>query len=140
MFVIPGSTGWVKMHCSSSLPCPKCGSKKTFVTVTEVHPVKQLIRRFRRCGECSHRFRTTQQAEKYDDDAAIWRRKQRRETSSRNRGLRNGRSYFTKENILEIRHLSDVEDVPYGQIAEKFGCAYQTVARIVRRERYQDIL
>lgn len=127
------------MHCSSSPLCPKCRSKNTLVTVTEVHPTKRLIRRYRRCGDCDHRFRTTQQPEKYDDDAAIWKRKQRRETRTKNRGVLNGMSYFTKENILEIRYLSDIEDVSYGDIAKKFGCAYQTVARIVRRERYQDI-
>jgi len=115
------------------MDCPECGHTSTVVTVTRCHPTGKRIRRYRRCPSCGHTFRTTQQAEQLDDEGTLFWRKAKRS------GTESPSSFFTKQNIIDIRELSKYEGWSSTQIAKEFGCHASTIRRIVRRARYKDI-
>ena len=52
--------------------CPKCESFCTKITCQQVNDDGSLIRRYRKCLDCAHKFRTTQAAEVHDDDGEMW--------------------------------------------------------------------
>lgn len=52
--------------------CPECESFRTKITCQQVNDDGSLIRRYRKCLDCAHKFRTTQAAEVHDDDGEMW--------------------------------------------------------------------
>lgn len=112
--------------------CPECNHKSTVVTSTLCHPTGKRVRRYRKCPSCGHTFRTTQQVERLDDDGVLWNIK-------RPAGTKSPSSFFTQENIADIRKLRKYEGWSADQLAKKYGCHPVTIRRILRRARYQDV-
>lgn len=132
------------------MECPNCANENTFVTSVERHKKAQKTRRFRRCDMCGTRFRTTQFSEVVDNDGKLWRapvpvalrqpaNKRRRHQVQRLKGVNSPVSFFTEQNIIDIRAQEKTGDFSLEQIAEIYGCSKTTIRRIVRRERYKEI-
>lgn len=118
-----------------SIPCLECGSRNNISTSIKVSKSGRRIRRFRKCQDCGHRFRTTQLAERHDDDASFW--KQNRKGGKE--GCENVNSYFTEDNIREIREDFELEELNYTFLATKYGCHPATIERIVKRQTYKNV-
>ncbi|MEK9823316.1 MAG: hypothetical protein VW840_14190 [Gammaproteobacteria bacterium] len=132
------------------MECPNCLNENTFVTAVERHKQAQKTRRYRRCDMCGTRFRTTQYSEVVDDDGELWRaavpmalrqpaNKRRRHQVQRLKGVDSPVSFFTKQNIIDIREQGKTGDFSFEQLATLYGCSKSTIRRIVRRERYKEI-
>lgn len=132
------------------MECPNCANENTFVTAIERHKKAQKTRRYRRCDLCGTRFRTTQYSEVHDDDGEFWRapvpvalrqpaNKRRRHQVQRLKGVDSPVSFFTVQNIIDIRQMGNSGDYSLDQLATIFGCSKSTIRRIVRRERYKEI-
>lgn len=132
------------------MECPNCANENTFVTAVERHKKAQKTRRYRRCDMCGTRFRTTQFSEVVDDDGELWRapvpmalrqpaNKRRRHQVQRRKGVDSPVSFFTRQNIIDIRAQQKTGDFSLDQIAEIYGCSKTTIRRIVSRERYKEI-
>jgi len=119
-----------------ALACLKCGSTNNISTSIKVSKSGRRIRRFRKCQDCGHCFRTTQLAELHDDDGRIW--KQNKDIGKE--GCSNPNSYFTENNIRAIRDAYELEDFDYAVLATTYGCHPDTIQRIVKRVTYKNVV
>ena len=119
-----------------SIACLECGSTNNVSTSIKVSKSGRRIRRFRKCQDCGHTFRTTQLAELHDDDGTIWQHNR----NIGKAGCENTNSYFTEDNIREIREDFKLEDLSYEFLARKYGCHPATIHRIVKRYTYKNVV
>ena len=118
-----------------AIACLECGSTNNISTSIKVSKSGRRIRRFRKCQDCGHTFRTTQLAELHDDDARFWHHKK----DDGKQGCENHNSAFTEENIRDIREDFQLEEMDIKSIATKYGVHRATIERIVKRQTYKNV-
>ena len=116
----------------SAVCCPDCGCATTKVTSTKFNEQQTLIRRYRKCIECQHCFRTTQPVEAHDDDGSLWGTKLLE-------GVKSPRAVFTAENVKELRETYATGLYSQAALADVYGCAQTTVCEIVTHKTYANI-
>ena len=110
--------------------CPKCNSLRTKITCQKMNDDFSLIRRYRKCLDCSHTFRTTQSVEVHDDDGELW-------------GLAliepgaHPQAKFTTSQVRQIRSAYKLQGVTYMDLALRYDCSYYTIAKIITHTSYQ---
>ena len=92
------------------------------------------IRRFRACTSCGHRFRTTQTAEKLDDDAKSWNF-----AKTRARGEAAGGAVFTESDIIKMRTMYSSGNFSHRQLAKIYGCTKTNVYHILNRNSWAHV-
>jgi hypothetical protein len=112
------------------MKCLKCDSKNTRVTCTEHN--ETFTKRYCRCLDCSHRFRTIERYEKY-----------RRGPKPGGKlldtqGVNNGFAVLTEDNIRDIRGLKS-QGQSNRQIAATYGINSAHVSRIVNRKVWSHV-
>ena len=111
--------------------CPKCQSL-TKITCQTVDEEGKLIRRYRRCLECQHRFRTTQPIEQVDDDGRLFGQK-RQEAGAHQKAM------FKAREIRTMRFLWETQKMRRFELALLFDCSETTVHNIVNRITYKKV-
>ena len=112
--------------------CPKCEGFRTKITCLRVNEDGTLIRRYRKCEDCEHMFRTTQPTEVHDDDGTFWFATP----------LTNGsfhRAVFTPENIRKIRSTYKTGLVSQQALADMYGVSQSAVSAIVNKKFYKHV-
>ena len=113
----------------SAVCCPECGCATTKVTSTKFNEQQTLIRRYRKCSECQHCFRTTQPVEAHDDDGSLWGTKLLD-------GVRSEAAFFTADNIREIRATYATGLITKTTLAATYGCGLKCMCQILSRKTY----
>jgi len=114
------------------MDCPKCGGE-TRVTCLTHHPFLNRQRRFRRCLVCEHKFRTTQDAERLDDDGRHWKR------LNSQAGERSVSAVLTEEDVRDLRNEYDRKTTTQEKLALRYGISLSQVNRIVRRQSWAHV-
>jgi DNA invertase Pin-like site-specific DNA recombinase len=107
------------------MKCPECNSLNTRVTCTE--QLEASTKRYCRCLDCKHKYRTYERYEKY-----------RRGPKPGGRlldtqGSKNGFAVLTEDNIREIRQLKSQGKTNF-HISVVYGINRGHVSRIVNRK------
>ena len=118
-----------------AIACLQCGSINNTATSVIVSKSGRRIRRYRKCQDCGHTFRTTQLAELHDDDASLWHHRK----DYGKPGCENPNSAFTEDNIRDIREDFHLEEMDIKSIAIKYGVHPVTIERIVKRQTYKNV-
>ena len=114
-----------------SIVCPECqGSTK--ITCQKIDYDSKLIRRYRRCLKCAHRFRTTQPVEKLDDDGKLFGQK------PLEKGAHHAAMFKARE-IRIMRYLWETQAMRRFELALLFDCSETTVHKIVHRITYKKV-
>ena len=119
------------------IKCPKCESSNTKVTAVTKHPSGKATRRFKKCKDCGHMYRTVVFEERLDDDAAIWHRisnpvHTKKTLSELARGENNLQAKLTVQNVIGLRQEYARGGVTFQQLADKAGLHRNHVRGIVR--------
>ena len=114
-----------------SIVCPKCKGS-TRITCQKIDYNSKLIRRYRRCLECQHRFRTTQPVEKLDDDGKLFGQK------PPEKGAHHAAMFRARE-IRIMRFLWETHTMRRVELALLFDCSETTVHKIVHRISYKKV-
>lgn len=122
---------------SDQMNCPECGGQ-TRVSNTEVQKRSNRsdvrIRRFRTCTSCAYKFRTTQTAEKLDNDAKSWNF-----AKTRARGEAAGGAVFTESDIIKMRAMYSSGNYSHSQLATIYGCTKTNVSNIIHRRSWAHV-
>ena len=118
--------------------CPECGGP-TRVSNTEINDKRSSrsdirIRRFRNCKSCGYKFRTTQTAEKLDNDGKSWNF-----AKTRARGEAAGGAVFTESDIIKMRTMYRSGDYSHRQLAKIYGCTKTNVYHILNRHSWAHV-
>jgi len=111
--------------------CPKCEGFRTKITCQQVNDAGSLIRRYRKCLDCEHKFRTTQPVEFHDDDGIMWGNK------SVERGA-HPQARFTTSQVRQIRSAYKLQNLTYYDLALRYDCCYHTIAKIITHKSYKN--
>ena len=106
--------------------CPKCESLRTKITCLRVNDEGTLIRRYRKCEDCAHTFRTTQPAEIYDDAGEMW-------GISRVAPGAHHAAVFSDAQIEELRQKFESGQWTRDELSVWFDTHYSYVCRIISR-------
>ena len=107
--------------------CPVCGDSNTNVTCLRINKDKSLIRRYRKCNKCSHKFRTTQPAEIYDDEGEVWG------TWRVEPGAHHAK-IFTDAQIAQLRKMFESGEWTRDELSVMFDANYSYVCRIINKK------
>jgi len=111
--------------------CPKCERFRTKITCIKVNDEGTLIRRYRKCEDCEHMFRTTQPVEFHDDDGVMW-------GMSLIEPGAHPQAKFTKSQIRRIRNTYKLENLTYYDLALQYDVSYYTIAKIINNHSYKN--
>ena len=115
-----------------SIVCPECQGP-TRITCQKFDNDFKLIRRYRRCVECHHRFRTTQPVEKLDDDGRLFGQK------PIEKGAHHYNATFKAREIRTMRFLWETQRMRRDELALLFDCSETTIHKIVHRISYKKV-
>ena len=118
--------------------CPQCGATNTRVTSTKWSENGDRIRRYRKCAECSHTFRTTQPQEFLDLSGAFFKTGVLRLDDQE--GEANPNSFFTVQNVKQLRQTYEEGTKNQRELAKEYGCSQQTISNILRRKTWAHVL
>ena len=115
------------LSADTAVRCPECNSVDTKVTSIKWNDKGTRVRRYRKCNECDCTFRTTQNAEKVDNEGQRWKR------SYQHKGEQVVTSVVTAEDVRDMRRDYESKRLNQKQIAMVYGVSHAQVNRIVRR-------
>ena len=112
--------------------CRSCSSQNTRVTCTE--KFESYTKRYCRCLDCGHKFRTLERYElpkpgppkNYNRPGRIAR------------GSSHGRSILTEENVLEMRQLYK-KGWTLQELKNKFGMSTSYISKIVNYKQWKHV-
>lgn len=114
------------------MKCQKCDSCNTRVTSNRSYP--DYTKRYCRCLDCGHRYRTVETYQ-YKKPGPP---KQRPRPGKIVRGESHGQSFLNEQNVIDIRAMRD-KGHTLREIATKYGISPPYVSRIVNRQNWTHI-
>lgn len=114
------------------MKCPECNSSNTRVTCT--NHFNGFTKRYCRCLDCEHKFRTVETYEYIKPGPP----KGAPRPGKIARGESHGASFLTAQNVLEIRKMRAM-GYTLKEISNKFGIAPPYVSRLVNRKNWTHI-
>lgn len=114
------------------MKCPKCGESNTRVTCT--NHFDDYTKRYCRCLDCGHKYRTVERYEYKKPGPA----KQTPRPGKIVRGESHGQSFLTAQNVIDIRAMR-ARGHTLREIATKYGIAPPYVSRLVNRKNWTHI-
>lgn len=120
-----------------SVRCPACGAQDTRVTCSKWNEAGDRIRRYRKCNECGHTFRTTQPQEFLDMSGSFFNTGVLPQNEQS--GEANPNAFFTVKNVQDIRQAYEAGRLNQRELAKLYGCAQQTISNILRRKTWAHV-
>ena len=113
--------------------CRSCNSNNTRVTSTDHYPT--FTKRYCRCLDCLHKFRTIEQYEKLKPGPVLGKPRPGKIA----RGTNNGQSIFTEQDILKMRSMYATQTYTLQQIADEYGASRSYISRVVNRKLWTHV-
>jgi len=118
--------------------CPECGAIDTKVTSIKWNEKGTRVRRYRKCNECGHKFRTTQARELVDNCGRLFKATALAPPDPLF-GEDNQNAVFTERNIRDMRMEYASGKFSQRALAQKYGVHQSTVCDIVNRKTWAHV-
>jgi DNA-binding CsgD family transcriptional regulator len=113
--------------------CRQCSSTNTRVTCTDHYG--QLTKRYCRCLDCGHKYRTVEQYEVLKPGPP----KGKPRPGKIARGSNHGMSIFTEKDIRTMRRMYELKGHTLQEIADKYGISKSYTSRIINRKKWAHV-
>jgi hypothetical protein len=113
--------------------CRQCNSSNTRVTCTDHYG--QYTKRYCRCLDCNHKFRTIEQYEVLKPGPP----KGKPRSGKIARGSSHGQAVFTEQDIRNMRLMYESKNHTLQEIADKYGTSRAYASKIINRKQWTHV-